>query len=151
MIILVDSREQTGYDFGFHGYESKTQKLDTGDYTIEGTSKLICIERKKTTGELAINLGSKKKQFDAEMERMSEFKYKYLLFEFSVNDIVNFPKCSGIPQNLLKNIKINSKYMLKCLEEYQNKYEIEVLYANNRDSAINFALELLIKAQNVQK
>lgn len=148
MIILTDSREQTGWDFEFYGYESEIQKLDTGDYTIKGTNKLICIERKKSTGELAINLGSKKKQFDAEMERMSEFKYKYLLFEFSVNDIVNFPKCSGIPSNLLKNIRINSKYMLKCLEEYQNKYEIEVLYANNRDSAINFALELLQKAQN---
>lgn len=147
MIILIDTREQEPFDFGFHGIASKSQKLDTGDYTIEGTDKLICIERKKTTGELAINLGIKKKQFDAEMERMSDFKFKYLLFEFSMTDMLNFPKNSGIPSNLIKNVRINSKYMLKCLEEYQNKYEIEIIYANNRDSAIDFTVELLKDAQ----
>lgn len=147
MIILVDTREQQPWDFGFHGIASKSQKLDTGDYTLEGTDKLICIERKKTTGELALNLGQKKKAFDAEMERMSEFKFKYLLFEFSMSDMLVFPKNSGIPSNLMKNVRINSKYMLKCLEEYQNKYEIEIIYANNRDSAINFTVELLKDAQ----
>lgn len=151
MVIIIDTREQQPWDFGFHGIATKSQKLETGDYTIEGSDKLICIERKKSTGELAVNLGLKKKQFDAEMERMNEFKYKYLLFEFSINDMLNFPKNSGIPSNLIKNVRINSKYMLKCLEEYQNKYEIEVIYANNRDSAVNFAVELLYKAQICEK
>lgn len=146
MIILIDTREQMGWDFSFFDVETKSQKLDTGDYTIEGTDNLICVERKRNTGELAINLGQKKKQFDAEMERMKDFKFKYLVFEFSIGDMMSFPKNSGIPKDKLSKIRMNSKYMMKCLEEYQNKYGIEILYCNNKDEACETALELFKEA-----
>lgn len=146
MIIVVDSREQMPWDFSFFDYETIEKKLDTGDYSIDGTDKLIAIERKRSSGEIAVNLGLKKKAFDAEMERMSDFRFKYLVFEFSINDLLAFPRQSGIPQNLLSKIKMNAKYMIKCLEEYQNKYDIEVLYCNNRDEACETALSLLQEA-----
>ena len=143
MIIVVDTREQLPWDFSFFDVEMVHKKLDTGDYSIDGTDKLITIDRKRSSGEIAINLGLKKKAFDDEMKRMAEFKYKYLVFEFSIHDLLCFPRNSGIPADILPKIKMNSKYMIKCLEEYQNKYGIEVLYCNSRDEACETALSLL--------
>lgn len=143
MIIVQDTREQTPWDFSFFGADQKIKTLKTGDYSIEGFENQFCIERKKSTGELAINLGSKAKQFQAELERMKTFTHKYLVFEFSIATLLSFPLLSGIPKHQMKGVRMNANYMVSQLEKFEDKYGIEVYYTENATEANEVAYTLM--------
>ena len=93
--VIQDTREQDGWWFTKYdkcdGMEVGT--LATGDYTIKGFEDVVCIERKASVTELANNLGKKKKAFYNEMERMQDFVFKFLIFEFSLTEVAEFPLC----------------------------------------------------------
>lgn len=135
--IIQDTREQQGLFFG--PYEQCdgmiTQKLDTGDYTIEGLEDKICIERKASVEEIAINLGQKKHPFMAEIQRMSTFDHKFLVMEFSIDDILRFPEGTRIPEEKRKTLKITGKYLLKCINEFQIYDDIQVVFCGNKHNA----------------
>ena len=108
------------------------QKLDTGDYAIQGLEDKVCIERKGCIEELAINLGQKKHAFLNEVERMSSFPHKFLILEFDLIDLVEFPENSRIPEKSKASVKITGKYMLKCLMEFQLYDNIHILFCGNK-------------------
>lgn len=144
MIIIRDTREKVGYwDFSFYGHEQKISKLDTGDYSLVGFEDVLCIERKKSTSEIATNIGKDKKRFEAELERMKTFKYKYLILEFSVANLMEFPNNSGMAKAQQKNVRINSQFLFKKLNEYEEVYGVEVIFAGNKENAVNIALDIL--------
>ena len=72
-VVLKDTREKNGWNFNSSSKCLAVARwgLKTGDYTIRGLEKDLVIERKASTGELAMNLGKKRKAFEAEIERMS--------------------------------------------------------------------------------
>lgn len=134
MIIIQDTREQTPWDFTFYGYEQKVQGLKTGDYTLEGYENLFCIERKRTTGEIAVNLGSKRVPFMKEMARMQDFKYKFIICEFTHERLMEFPYNSGIPKVMIPKIRINKYYLSSSLQKL-NDGGINVIYCNGKAEA----------------
>lgn len=142
MIIIQDTREQYPWDFSFYEVDTVVRKLDTGDYSLEGEENNICIERKRSTGELSQNLGSKRATFERELERMTFIRDRYLILEFSIQDLLDFPKNSGIPKKTLPYIRMNAQYMIKLLDQYQDKYGIEIIYANNRDNAQSLVMDI---------
>ena len=111
------------------------RKLDTGDYSIEGLEEKICVERKASPEELATNLGQKKNAFMNEIERMKTFRHKFILLEFSLQDLVEFPEGSRIPESQKAKVKISGKYMLKMLMEFQLKHNIHVVFCGNKYNA----------------
>lgn len=135
--VIKDTREQDGYHFSeFNTCAGMIdQKLDTGDYSILGLEDKICIERKGCVEELAINLGQKKYQFLAEIERMEPFPHKFLLLEFSAEDLIKFPKESRIPIKNKASVKITGRYMLKCLVEFQLYNNLQVLFCGDKHNA----------------
>lgn len=144
MIIIKDTREKNGWDFSIYdGCKDVIVKgLKTGDYTLSGLEKELCIERKATTGEISFNLGRKRNQFEAEMERMANFRWAYLICEFSVDDILNFPENSGIPRCRWHLTKIRGKYMYKLLNEFAEKYGVQMFFMGDKFSAYNKAIEI---------
>ena len=88
--VIRDTREQEGYYFSeFNTCAGMIdQKLDTGDYSIQGMEDKICIERKGCVEELAQNLGSKKHAFINEINRMEDFPHKYIVLEFSLEEVL---------------------------------------------------------------
>ena len=135
--IIRDTREKHGWDFeSFDKCEGVIrQGLKTGDYTIKGLESAVCIERKASTREISMNLGRKKKPFQAEMERMKDFDHSFIVCEFSMDDLINFPKNSGIPSSKQKFVKITGKYMLKTLIEFQLWYDTKILFCDNKHNA----------------
>ena len=111
------------------------RKLDTGDYSIEGLEEKICVDRKASPEELATNLGQKKNAFMNEIERMKTFRHKFILLEFSLQDLVEFPEGSRIPESQKAKVKISGKYMLKMLMEFQLKHNIHVVFCGNKYNA----------------
>lgn len=148
-IVIKDTREQDGYFFSaFNTCAGMIeQKLDTGDYTIQGFEDKICIERKGCVEELAVNLGQKKQAFLNEIERMKNFPHKFLVLEFSLEDLVKFPEETRIPIKNKASLKITGKYMLKCLFEFQLYNDIHILFCGNKYNAF-LAVSSILKRIN---
>ncbi len=147
--VIKDTREQDGYFFSaFNTCAGMIeQKLDTGDYTVQGLEDKICIERKGCVEELAVNLGQKKQAFMNEIERMEAFPHKFLILEFSLEDLVKFPDETRIPIKNKASLKITGKYMLKCLFEFQLYNDIHILFCGNKYNAF-LAVSSILKRIN---
>ena len=128
--VIIDTREQEGYYFGkFNTCAGMIEeKLDTGDYSIQGMEDKICVERKGCVEELAQNLGSKKTTFLKEIERMESFPHKFLVLEFSLEELLKFPKETRIPIKNKASVKITGRYMLKCLIEFELYNDVHVIF-----------------------
>jgi hypothetical protein len=107
----------------------------------------ICIERKGSVEELAVNLGQKKYSFLAEIERMVKFPHKFLVLEFSLEDLAKFPEDTRIPDKNISSVKITGKYMLKCLFEFQLYNDIHILFCGNKYNAF-LAVSSILKRIN---
>tara|TARA_B100000519_G_scaffold89212_1_gene77335 strand:+ start:2307 stop:2789 length:483 start_codon:yes stop_codon:yes gene_type:complete len=136
-IVLRDTREKTGWDFKTHDKCRAVVDwgLKTGDYTVRGLEKHLVVERKASTGELAMNLGKKRSAFEAEIKRMDNFRWKYILCEFSIDDLMNFPENSGIPKKQLQYVRMNGKFMWKKLCEYQEQHGVQIVFCDNKINA----------------
>jgi ERCC4-type nuclease len=135
--VIKDTREQDGYFFSeFNTCAGMIeQKLDTGDYSIVGLEDKVCIERKGCVEELAINLGQKKYPFMNEIERMESFPHKFLILEFSLEELIKFPDETRIPLKNKSSVKITGRYMLKCLVEFELYNNIHVLFCGDKHNA----------------
>lgn len=144
MIIIQDTREKKGWDFTFAREcdGQIIQMLKTGDYTIQGLESKLCVERKRSVSEIAINLGSKWSVFKEELERMKAFEHRYIICEFSIDDILIFPANSSIPKWKQKKIKMNGKFMLNRLNSIYENYGINIEYCNNSIEATHRVLEI---------
>ena len=139
--VIKDTREQDGYTFeSFTGRYTSckgmvVRKLDTGDYSLEGLEDKLCIERKGRISELAINLGKDRRRFMDEIERMKSFPFKFLILEFSLQDLLDFPENSDIPEEKWSSVRITSRYMLKLLIELQMYHDVHIIFCENKRNA----------------
>jgi ERCC4-type nuclease len=137
--IIVDTREQQPWVFKHHA--TANQKLDTGDYSIQGYEDIICIERKHSISEFVNNMTEKR--FSNVLERMSSYKYAFIIMEFDFDSVVNFPLGSDIPKRIWKNLKINPAYIIKYISDIQVKYNIKVLFCGSSHNAAKMAVSLM--------
>lgn len=140
--VLVDTREQQPHSF--HDEERCTATisatLETGDYTLRGLRDKLCIERKGSVSELASNITQKR--FYNELERMKSYKYRYIICEFFLGDILRYPIGSGIPKFKLKYIKVTPNFILSSIHRISNEYGVNVVFCGDRGSAHKFMISL---------
>jgi predicted RND superfamily exporter protein len=137
--IIVDTREQQPWEFEY--YSKANRKLDTGDYSIEGLENIFTIERKKSVAEIANNISEKR--FDNALARLKEYKYKFLLLEFSLDNVLDYPIGSTVPKKTWEKLKITSKYILKYLTKIAIEYNIQVIFCGNKDAAEEMAISIM--------
>ena len=113
--VIKDTREQDGWFFSEYDKCEGTEMgtLHTGDYTLKGFEDVVCIERKASTSEIAMNLGRKKKPFMEEMERMKDYPFSFLICEFDMADVLRFPEGSRVPHRARSKVKITGKALRK--------------------------------------
>jgi len=114
--VVKDTREQKGWVFP----NMICHALKTGDYTIVDFETTLCIERKGSVVEFAGNVIQKR--FVNELERMRGYKYAFLLLEFTMKQLLDYPLGSGIPQRRLRWLKYDGRFILKKLLEFQMTY-----------------------------
>jgi hypothetical protein len=123
--VIRDTREKAGkgWHFGECSWCSGTQiqTLSTGDYTLEGLEDKLVIERKDDTSEISLNVNELR--FVRELERLEQFEFPFIVCEFDMDDILNFPRNSGIPSYLWKSLKVSNHYILAKIVEFQAKYK----------------------------
>jgi ERCC4-type nuclease len=146
-VVIKDTREQKGWIFhkGDACDGMKLNALKTGDYTLEGFEDAVCIERKRSVEEIANNVGKEKKRFDAEMLRIQEYPFKYIICEFSMKDVIDYPRSifsdymwhtkEEFCEKEIANRKITGKYILRALMEYQTWYGIHILFCDSVGNA----------------
>jgi len=132
MIILQDTREQNPWDLNKYGFEQEVTTLKTGDYSVKGHEDILICERKASTGELSINFGKKWKTFAQELKRMKEVKNRYIICEFPLDHIYNFPADSSIPRSEWKKLRITSGFLSKRIEEICGEFDINVVFSEDR-------------------
>ncbi len=135
--VIKDTREKNGWFFSkYDKCEGMTVSgMPTGDYTIEGFEDIVCVERKACTSEIAMNLGRKKEPFRAEMERMKDFPFSFIICEFSISDLLKYPENSKVPDRMKGKVKVTGKYLLKSIVEFQIWYNTKILFCDNKHNA----------------
>ena len=135
--VIRDTREQAFY-WEFEPSEkcvgTVVANLKTGDYTIDGMQDIFTIERKFSTGEFSGNISEDR--FERELERMDKLKHAFLIFEFTLNDIYNFPSNSTIPSNKWHLLRVTPNYILKRLIEIETNHKCKIIFAGNKGSEI---------------
>jgi ERCC4-type nuclease len=137
--IIVDTREQQPWEFEY--YSKANRKLDTGDYSIEGLENIFTIERKKSVAEIANNISEKR--FNNALSRLKEYKYKFLLLEFSLDNVLDYPVGSTVPKKTWEKLKITSKYILKYLTKIAIEHNIQIFFCGNKDAAEEMAISIM--------
>jgi ERCC4-type nuclease len=144
MKVIIDSREKTPWQFNHPDVTSaEVRKLHTGDYSIEGLEDILCIERKKTVAELATCATSER--FKRELERMLDYKYRYLILEFDEEEIMRYPVGSFIPKNRWKKLKIKGGFIMKFLQDISQDYGVKVVLAGSSTVAERKIVEIMKK------
>lgn len=137
--IIVDTREQTPWEFGFHN--TAKRKLDTGDYSMEGFESLFTIERKRSVSEIANNLSESR--FKDVLERLGKIPHSFMIMEFSLEEVYQFPIGSDVPKKMWDKLRISGNYIVKCLIEAQLNYNIHVLFCDDAENAERVAVSLM--------
>ena len=140
--VLVDTREKKPWTLASSrilGMEHR--KLDTGDYTIKGYEHLLCIDRKASVQEVVNNV--REPRFAKELLRIRKFPHAFLVMEFELDELINFPHNTSLPPKVKKQIRTNGKYLLRCLTRMQIKYNFNIIYAGNRENAQLITINLM--------
>jgi ERCC4-type nuclease len=128
--IIRDTREQANHGWFLDKPDIVIKKLNTGDYSLVKYESEICIERKATTNEIAINFIDDR--FERELQRMRLYEHRIIICEFDMSDVMNYPNHnSGIPERMWKNIKMSPNFLLKKILEFQKKYEVPFVFAGH--------------------
>lgn len=134
MITLVqDSREQTPLSFHkFRGIETIRQGLKTGDYSVQGYESEICFERKSVQDLVGTLIGGHER-FLREMERMRDFKAKYILIEHSPEILYTYCVKHGW------GYKFNT--IIQSLLAYACHYQVRIRFCKDREDMANYIVK----------
>src|SRR6266568_7537812 len=127
--ILVDSNEQTPYDFRGLVRIAGTirQTLPAGDYAIADAPGLFCVERKPVAELYAStsNSSNNRARFLRELERLLPFPNRFMMIEGRLDQAQGRGRLS----EYLKN------GVMDFLDAITLKYGIQVIFAHTREEA----------------
>ena len=148
MIYIFDSREKKNDHikayFEKHGIPFKVQKLDEGDYQIEGKPD-ITVDRKQNMQEMYNCVVNDKSRFMKEVRRCYEKHIKlYVLIEHGgqIKSLADVPKWTP------KYGTISSREISERLYRLHSSYGVEILFCSKRQTAKKI-IEIL--TQNIDK
>lgn len=144
--IIVDTREQKPWSF--EEYAVAHHKLDTGDYSVKGLENILCIERKRNVAEIANNITESR--FDDVINRIKTFKYPFVLLEFDLNNVFEYPIGSTIPKKLWSKIRITPQFIVRHLIDLQIEHGIHVLFCGNSSNAERIALSIMRRIYKIE-
>lgn len=134
--VVRDRREQMGWTFPISPTCEGTidGTLLSGDYTIEGYEDVFVIERKGCIAEWAKNVVDAR--FVRELERLKTMPHSFVILEFDMSDVMNYPFSSSVPKHLWKSIKVRPELILKKTIEFQVKYNTQFIYTGSHGKKV---------------
>ena len=142
-IVLVDTREQEPFPLyvnhpNWIGGERRAT-LKTGDYTVKGMERLLCLERKNLADLVACTV-TYRRRFLSACGRLARFPWKAILVEATFEDIKGGFEAFNIPSEVHPNAVCGT------LDAIEAKFGIPVIYTSTvRDIATERAASWLSK------
>ena len=126
-VVLVDTRERTPWPLrashpNWVGGERRVA-LKTGDYTVEGMERLLCLERKSLTDLVACTVTCRRRFLTA-CGRLARFRWKAILIEAALEDIKSGFEVSDIPSEVHPNA------VCGMLDAVEARFGIPVIYTS---------------------
>jgi len=137
--VVIDSREKKPYEFpGVR--DTRTERLNVGDYTIEGYEDVFAVER-KTLDDLAQSLGVERERFEAEVQRAQSLAEFVVMIEAPKSHVYEYAGTKRSP-HYYSNIYPNS--IIGTVEGWAQKYDtLTFRWAQNRERALQETLQQL--------
>jgi ERCC4-type nuclease len=129
--IAIDTREQAR--FMFDGYESYRTTLQTGDYSLEGLTDVLAVER-KSHGDAWAMLTAERKRFERCLERLSALDRAAIVIESSLSDFC-------IPPPQVK--RVNAATAVGSYISWSCKYRLPVFWCDSRRFAERVTIRFL--------
>jgi ERCC4-type nuclease len=129
--IAIDTREQLRYFFD--GHESYRTTLTTGDYSLEGFTDRLAVERKNHSDAWGC-LTDGRKRFERCLERLSMLDRAAIVIESSMAEF-----CVPPPQ--VK--RVNAATAMGSYISWSTKWRIPVFFAENRQWGERCTLRIL--------
>lgn len=114
--VLRDDREKRGHgwDFGPANDRDGTPlcrgteicHLPTGDYTLRGFERVLCIERKATITEFVGSITNP--AFGRELDRMAAFAEAFVILEFGLTQVMQWPESSRLSPSLRRKLPLQA-------------------------------------------
>jgi ERCC4-type nuclease len=142
-IVLVDTREREPLPLHANHPNWITSErrvsLKTGDYTVEGMERVLCLQRKSLADLVACTV-TYRRRFLAACGRLARFPWKAILVEARLEDIKGGFDVFDIPSEVHPNAVCGT------LDAIEAKFSIPVIYASaNRALATERAASWLSK------
>lgn len=139
-IIAVDTREQAPFTFANYSAFPDTETpiytrrvgLKTGDYSIMGLEKRVCIER-KSKQDLFGSVTTGRERFEREFQRMSQMDRAALVCEASQESILEG----------FENSQMDGANVLRTFLSWSGRYRVPCFFCTNRAEAEWVTLEFL--------
>jgi hypothetical protein len=77
------------------------------------------------------------------LDRLGRIPHSFILMEFDIEDIYNFPVGSDVPKKLWDKLKISGNYIMKYLVEAQLNHNIHILYCGCAETAERVAVGIM--------
>lgn len=130
-MILIDSREKEPYKFK---EPSRRASLETGDYSLSGSSGAMAIER-KSINDLVQSLCHDRERFEAELARSRDMEYFALVIEGSLTDMSKGRYRS----------QMQPKAVVQSLLAFSIRYRLPIFFCENRKYGQRITESLLLK------
>lgn len=152
MHIIQDSREQKPlvFDF-FDDVQTTVAALSFGDYALVNHQNEVLIERKRSTGELANNLVKEYDRFCRELDKTQYCTKRYIICEFTYQNLLEFPKNSGIPFRLFKYLRVSGALLRKRIAELTERYDLIFCYCGDAQGAAQKVIEIFKEIEQNEK
>lgn len=153
-VVVQDTREKNPWDFSDDAKFAavKVEKLDYGDYSIEGLEDVVVIERKADANELFQNFAHHRTRLEAEFERMRDCMVKFIVIEQTLEDLLRPENYFAIQQRRVKtstNPRFAPALVINALQEAAMIHNIHIIFAGKK--AKSMARGLLLKAYELHR
>lgn len=147
-IVVVDTREQLPFLFDtvkpLPGEVVKAT-LTTGDYSIQGLEKQVCVER-KSHSDLFGSCGSGRDRFEREFQRMAEMEYAALVIEQDWKTMFTRPAVVRMPAPDDPGYSgMAPESVLGTLIAWSQRYRVHIWACPGRPSAERMTWRLLYR------
>lgn len=104
---------------------------------------MFVIERKGNISELANNLLTDR--FWAELDRLESFRWPFIICEFNMSDVFEFPLTTNIPKQKWPELKMTPQLYIRKLLEIETRYKTRIIFAGayGRETAISLFKRIL--------
>jgi ERCC4-type nuclease len=131
-VILCDTREQSPPPFP-DGVVLERRTMPTADYTTEALLMIAVVER-KSPADLAGTLSFGRERWDREVERMHAFRWKALVVEGSMSDVMH-------------NRKLHPNSLIGSVASLAARHDVQVLFVPTPECAGRMIAGLLRRWQ----